>query len=229
MKPIKERKMREAPLGCNPQEYDLERKKSKNVGSLYSRAVLLLGVFCAFSATAAPEEGASRGRSESGVFPRVRDVRDQSEFRPHAGVMLGVADRNGSSSQDASFTLDVGFQPVVPFGYSVQIQHTPGDRPVPGGRSKFNTTNFLMKGVYHLGGGTSVLRHSYFGVKTGVVLSAMEGDNDLNFAVGPALGFDIPVDRSNRFTLGTEFAYLGVLGDASPDQVSLLGAVKYWF
>lgn len=180
------------------------------------------------SASAAPGEGSSAGRSESSTLPKIRESKTRAEFAPHVGVLLGFADRNGAST-NASYTLDVGFQPVIPFGYAVQVQHTPGDISAAGRDFKYNTTNFLMKGTYNMGGNVPVLQNSYLGAKAGAVLASMEGDSNVNLAIGPTIGFDIPVDRSNKFSLGAEAAYLAVLGENAPDQASLLGSMKYWF
>lgn len=187
-----------------------------------------VAAFSLSSAVAATGEASSSGRSASSTLPKIRESRTRAEFAPHVGVLLGVADRNGAST-NASYTLDVGFQPVIPFGYAVQIQHTPGDVSGAGYSSKYNTTNFLMKGTYNIGGNIPVLRNSYLGAKAGAVLASMDGDSGVNLAAGPTLGFDIPIDSSRQFSLGAEAAYLAVLGDNAPDQASFLGAMKYWF
>lgn len=180
--------------------------------------------FVAASAFAAPE-----GRSASSTLPKPREVEGQSELMPHLGVMAGVADLNGASMSGPAFLVDVGFQPYVPFGLAAQFQYQPGEIEVPGNDIDFNTTNLLLKGSYNFGGSTPVLQHSYIGMKTGLVVYSGDIESETNFAVGPTIGADIPVNMASTVTLGAEGTYLGVLGDNSPDQVSVLGAMKYWF
>ncbi len=189
----------------------------------HSLTALFVGSFAMSSAFAAPEG------SSSSTLPQVRNVRAESEFKPHVGLMAGVADLNGSSMTGPALLLDVGFQPYIPFGLSAQFQYQPGEIEVPGNDVDFNTTNVLMKGSYNFGGGTPVIRHSYIGAKTGLVVYSGDIESQTKFAIGPTIGADIPVNADENFTLGAEGTYLGVLGDASPDQVSLLGAAKYWF
>ncbi len=169
------------------------------------------------------------GRSASSTLPKPREVEAQSEFKPHLGVMAGVADLNGASMTGPAFLVDVGFQPYVPFGLSAQFQYQPGEIEVPGNDIDFNTTNVLLKGSYNFGGSTPVIQHSYIGAKSGLVVYSGDIESQTNFAIGPTLGADIPVNPAATVTLGAEGTYLGVLGDNSPDQVSMLGAMKYWF
>lgn len=185
---------------------------------------LVIGTFVATSALAATD-----GRSASSTLPRPRQVEAESEFKPHVGIMAGVADLNGASMTGPAFLLDVGFQPYVPFGLSAQFQYQPGEIEVPGDDIDFNTTNVLMKGSYNFGGSTPVIQHAYIGAKTGLVIYSGDIDSEMNFAIGPVIGADIPVTSEANLTLGGEATYLGVLGDVSPDQLSLLGAMKYWF
>lgn len=186
------------------------------------------GLFAAsFVATSAL--AATDGRSATSTLPQPREVGQESEFKPHVGIMAGVADLNGASMTGPAFLLDVGFQPYVPFGLSAQFQYQPGEIEVPGNDIDFNTTNVLMKGTYNFGGTTPVIQHSYIGAKTGLVVYSGDIESETNFAIGPTIGADIPVNPESTVTLGAEATYLGVLGDNSPDQASVLGAMKYWF
>jgi hypothetical protein len=172
----------------------------------------------------------STGRSESRTLPEPRAVENQSEWKPSVGLLMGYSALNGGEfSNNAAALVEAAFQPFVPFGLGAQFQYSPGDIEAAGPNPDLNTTNLLLKGTYNFGGDIVVLRNSYVGAKTGLTLYSGDVDTETHFSLGPVIGFDIPIDMQKHFTLGAEGTYLGVLGDASPDQVSLLGAAKYWF
>ncbi len=172
---------------------------------------------------------AADGQSVDGTFPKVRSA-GREGYQPHVGLMAGYAASNEEfSNQDGAVLLDVGFQPVVPFSIAAQYQYIPGSVKVPGAKFDYNTSNLLLKGVYNFGGDNLLLRNSYLGAKSGAVMTSLEDNTDTAFAIGPTAGFDIPVDTAKSFSLGAELSYLGVIGENTPDQASLLGAAKYWF
>jgi hypothetical protein len=180
--------------------------------------------------TAALADERNVGRSQNQTLPEPRAVDDRSELKPSVGLLMGYSALNGGQfSNNAAALLEAGFQPYVPFGLAAQFQYSPGDVDVAGPNPDFNTTNLLVKGTYNFGGYTPVLRHSYVGAKTGVTLYSGDQDTSTHYALGPVIGFDIPIDVQKHFTLGAEGTYLGVFGENSPDQASLLGAAKYWF
>lgn len=77
-----------------------------------------------------------------------------------------------------------------------------------------------------------MIRNSYLGFKTGAVLFDPEFTSTYGrFALGPTLGADFPIDSDDKFSLGAEATYLGVVGPAynTTDQFALSGAMKYWF
>ena len=195
-------------------------------------SIVAVGMFSmtltTIAAFGAPEGGSDAQRLESS-FQKVRPIEYRSEYAPHVGLFAGVADVNGGSVTNGSVLLDVGFQPAVALGLGAQIQFAPSHINTPFGEIDFNTTNILTKATYHLTGDIPVIRHSYFGAKTGLVLYNIEDNTDAHFAIGPTLGFDIPISPRDELSLGAEAAYLAVFGDNAPDQVSLLGAMKYWF
>ena len=183
--------------------------------------------FLAITAFAADD---TRGASRRDTFPEARPVDNRSEMKPSVGILAGYSALNGGAySNNAGAILEAGFQPYVPFGLSAQFQYSPGDVNVAGFKADLNTTNLLAKATYNFGGDIAVIRNSYIGLKTGATIYSGDFDSSTHYALGPVIGFDIPVDVHHNLTLGAEGTYLGVMGDNSPDQVSALGAVKYWF
>lgn len=168
------------------------------------------------------------GRSEEMVQPKMR-AWDEGGFKPHVGIGAGYLDaRDDVTTQDASFMVDAGFQ-VRPLELSGQFQYTPGSLKIGGQKSNFNVTDILLKAALVVGGDVPLLRDMYVGAKSGAVLHTLEEETTTYFAVGPTAGFDIPLDVENTFSLGAEGTYLALIRDNVPNQVSVLGSMKYWF
>lgn len=176
------------------------------------------------STMAAPE-----GMSESHTIPKIRRT-DASGFKPHVGLMAGFLGETGSATnQDGSAMVDAGFEPLAALETTAQFQYTPGSITAPGTKANYNVSNLLLKVAYNLGTDMPFIRDSYIGAKSGAVFNTLESDTKTYFSVGGTAGFDIPLDLSSNVSLGAEGTYLGIIGDDTPDQVSLLGAMKYWF
>ncbi len=193
----------------------------------YLASALVLASVCTSAAFAIDE-----GRSENNVFVAPRMVDNRSEYMPHVGLLIGGAGLNGSQYDNSvSYTLDAGFQPVIPFGLGLQAQFTPGESAAPGLDNSFDTTNVLVKTTYNFGGTTPVLRDAYIGAKSGITTYSTNNVSTTKFSAGPTLGFDIPLTMAKEVSLGAEATYLAVFGDdfGTPDQTSVLGAMKYWF
>ena len=189
-------------------------------------SAITLAILSAGSALAASE-----GRSEALVIePRISANRE--ELAPSFGIYGGAASQNGDGYRtDPSFMLDFAIQPFIPFSFALQAQYAPSSLNVPFAKIDFNTSNLLLKEVLNFGGTIPVLRNSYVGTKIGATMYTGDIDTKTHLSAGPTLGFDIPLSPANNVSLGAEATYLAVLGDdlATPDQTSLLGAVKYWF
>lgn len=161
-------------------------------------------------------------------------VADRSEMSPHIGIFAGAGNKNGTDyNTSASFMADVGFQPIIPISFALQAQYEPSSIDTIGGAKRdFNTTNVLLKETLNFGGSNPFFRHTYIGTKTGVAIYSGDLETKTYGAVGGTLGFDIPLAISDQgISLGAEGTYLGVIGtdDLTPDQMSVLGAMKYWF
>ncbi|MBC7386574.1 MAG: hypothetical protein H7301_10510 [Cryobacterium sp.] len=196
----------------------------------------ILSVACVLSfsvvvcASAAQDGNDVTATSRTQILPRPHAVDNRAELKPSVGILAGYSTLNGGSfSNNGAAILDVGFQPYVPFGLSAQFQYSPGNVGSGAAQRDLNTTNVLAKGTYNFGGYVPVLRNAYVGLKSGLTIYTGDIDTSTHYSLGPVIGFDIPIDQKKTMTLGAEGTYLGVLGENSPDQVSALGAVKYWF
>ena len=83
----------------------------------------------------------------------------------------------------------------------------------------------LGRGTYNFGGDIPVLRSSYVGVTTG----PMFVDSNVEWSVGPLVGFDIPLQQqtSNFLSLGLQAKYLYTTD--TQDSFSAGLALKYWY
>ncbi len=167
------------------------------------------------------------------TFPKIsRTVNVESQkMKPHLGLMAGVADPEASFKSVWEYGIDVGFQPITPIGFAVELSGVQTDRMHGPQHQKLNRTNLLGKATYHLAGTIPVIRHSYLGLGLGPIFETNSPYDGTHLGIAPLLGFDIPLkeDATNKYvSLGVAAKYLFVSG-ASPDQISLNGMVKYWF
>jgi hypothetical protein len=140
--------------------------------------------------------------------------------RPHMGILAGMADPIGPTVSSPTYGIDIGFQPYIPLATGFQISgFSPGQR--------YHRTQALVKGSYNFGGTIPIVKSSYIGGKTGIILDNQVAGLKARYAIGPMFGFDLPITRN--WTLGSEVAYLGVVGPEQMDIWSLVGAAKYWF
>lgn len=168
--------------------------------------------------------GAAFAQSGTSTFPKATGVpATRSEMKPHVGVLAGVAQPEGSYDAAGEIGLDVGYQPMVPFGLGAEITRFESNAREG---SDIERTSVLLKGTYHMGGATPVIRDSYVGVGLGPVFT----ESETAVQAAPIVGFDIPLERgtSQFFSVGANAKYALISGSDS-DALSVAGAVKYWF
>ena len=151
-------------------------------------------------------------------------VQSPEEYKPHVAILAGVANPEGSFDTGADYGVDVGFQPIIPFGLGAEISqsnYTADD---------FKRTSFLVKGTYNLAGDIPVLKESYLGLAAGILVEDTAGGADSYGGLMPNLGFDIPTFQVNQrwVSLGANARYM-ITGSNAPDVFALNGVVKYWF
>jgi hypothetical protein len=182
---------------------------------------LILALAASTTVYAAPAE-----RDSTSTFPKERPLSEWSESRPHVGVIAGVTAPEGSFDSTAEYGIDVGYQPYIPFGLGAELTHSRTRSDVD---ELLDRTSLLVKGTYHFGGTTMLIKDSYVGVGVGAI--AKNDGTDL--AAAPLVGFDIPLkDESQKgrefFSLGAHAKYM-VVSSNDPDGLSMNAVLKYWY
>jgi hypothetical protein len=184
--------------------------------SLLTAVVL---TFAAGLAGAAAGGTTTRGETNS-TFPKTTEAtRDQ--YRPHVGLMAGVATPEGDFRAGPEYGVDVGFQPIIPFslGAELTVAHNRADSG-----DTLNRTILMAHAAYNFGGDIIVLRDSYVGLGLGPVFRS----DGTDVATAPMVGFDIPVlaDANNIWSVGAQAKLLAVSG-GNNDATTLAAMVKY--
>lgn len=176
------------------------------------------GVVASLLAGSAYAQGTSTFPKASGA-PATR-----SEMKPHVGVLAGVAQPEGSFDAAGEVAIDVGYQPMIPFGLGAEISRFEANAREG---ADIERTAIMVKGSYNMGGTIPVIRDSYVGLGLGPVFT----ETETQFQAAPLVGFDIPLNRgatAQYFSLGANAKYALISGSDS-DALSVAGAVKYWF
>jgi hypothetical protein len=162
--------------------------------------------------------------STNSTFPKLHSVQDKEGYMPHAAVMLGVANPEGSYDAAPEFGVDVGFQPYVPFGLGAMFLSSSNNSK--NDSRNLDRTSLLARATYNFGGTIPVIRNSYVGAAAGPVWEM----GNVDVGVAPLIGFDIPLstDQNQKVSLGAQAKYLIVSSNES-DGLSVNGVVKYWF
>lgn len=161
------------------------------------------------------------------TFPAPREVQTTAEFKPHVGILTGFANTADDFGSAVNYGIDVGYQPVVPFGLGFELSRFTTSADLGGGlKEDLSRTKAIVRTTYNLGGTTPVIRSSYVGIGVGPVFDSRADSTYTKLGVNPLVGFDYPVDP--RFTLGLSANYLIIPG-TTPDTWGANGMVKYWF
>jgi hypothetical protein len=146
---------------------------------------------------------------------------------------------DGQLKGSVGYGLDMGFQPVIPFGLGLQALFYNSSYDVTGGRVGIKRAEVMAKVTYNMGGESLLTKYSYVGAKFGVLFTTpyfdngtvTNGNNYTRFGIAPAIGFDAPFagDR-DQWTAGIDLSYLFVVGpETNQDTFQALAAIKYWF
>lgn len=179
---------------------------------------LLTGSLTGFAQTMEDRMDRARGRLE-GTFPEVRASETEDDKRLHMGLTAGINDPENTEASP-EFGINVGFQPVVPFGVGADVSTTQLDDGTDDQR-----TTVLAKGTYNFGGDVPVLRSTWIGVGAGPVII----DDKFEWAAAPIAGFDIPLSSKMHdvLSLGVDAKYLFI--SDREDGLVASAAVKYWY
>ncbi len=166
--------------------------------------------------------------AQSDTTPELRTVQQDSEFKPHVGLGVGVGNPEGSLDAGGNYTLEAGFQPIIPISfigeYGVETYDTASS-------DKLVRNRLLMKANYNFGGTIPIIRYAYVGLGLGPMWEDTNGDDGLALAIMPQAGFDYPLRKiidQSPLTLGANVSQLFTTSD-NPDVFAVKGVVKYWY
>ena len=184
--------------------------------------------FCAlalFASTAviAQVPDAEEKKDPGPTFPEVKTVHNIEERRIHLGVNFGINSPEGSRGSTPELGIEMGFQPLIPFGLSLELSTS---RFSSDDDEFYQRTTILGKGTYNFGGDIPVVRYSYVGLGAGPVFLS----DGTELGVAPLMGFDIPLfgDTDHSYSLGFMTRYLFVTSK-DPDSLINSAAFKYWY
>ena len=160
-------------------------------------------------------------------LPTPREVQQDSEFKPHIGAQLGMANPEGGFDTGSEIGLDIGFQPYIPYGLGVEFTQVRAESKGEG--TSIDRSIVMAKATYNFGGDIAFIKHSYVGAGLGGVFYS--GDSSLVLA--PLLGFDIPLnqsaDRRTGIVSAGALAKYSILEGSNANTLSVNGMLKYWF
>lgn len=155
------------------------------------------------------------------TLPLIKEVHNREESRIHVGLNMGINNAEGTRGATPELGMDIGYQPMIPFGLSLEVSTSRFD----GADDEYNKrTTILARGTYNFGGDTPVIRYSYFGIAAGPVF--LNDGTEMGFA--PVIGFDVPLTEDKAYSIGLIAKYLFVTSK-DPDSLITSAAFKYWF
>ncbi|HXH75894.1 MAG TPA: hypothetical protein VNJ08_13065 [Bacteriovoracaceae bacterium] len=157
------------------------------------------------------------------TLPLIKEVHNAEERRIHLGVNMGINSPEGTRGATPEFGIDVGFQPLIPFGLSFELSTSRFDSSHD---EMHRRVTALVRGTYNFGGDTPVIKYSYFGLATGAVML----HDGAEMGLAPLFGFDVPLygEADHSCSLGFMAKYLFVTSK-DPDSLMTSAALKYWF
>lgn len=155
------------------------------------------------------------------TLPLVKEVQNKEESRIHVGFNFGINNPEGSRSSSPEAGIEIGYQPLIPFGLSLELSTSRFDSS----HDEFHRrTTMLMRGTYNFGGDIPVIRYSYFGLAAGAVF--LSDGTELGLA--PVAGFDVPLTDDHAWSLGFMAKYLFVVSE-DPDSLITSASLKHLF
>jgi hypothetical protein len=169
------------------------------------------------------------GEKPTSLIAEPRALEDENELKPHLGFILGVSNPEGSYSSGSEIGLSIGYQFYIP--YSLVFELSTNGNEAGGDNAELRRTKAVAQLSYNFAGNIPVLSKSYVGLGIGPMVESLRGDDNLELAVMPIVGFDIPLGgrpADNNFSLGANARYL-VSSSGLPNVFSANFAAKYWF
>ncbi len=155
------------------------------------------------------------------TFPVMRPIAQNSEYKPHVGLLFGAAVAEGNGSTSSEVGIDIGYQPYIPFGLAAEYSFS----QVGADKKSQDRNSFWAKGTYNFGGTIPLIMDSYVGLGLGAVLK----NDGTSFAAAPLIGFDIPIKiESTTISIGAASRY-AIVSDGDLDTFLVSGVVKFWY
>jgi hypothetical protein len=155
------------------------------------------------------------------TLPVIKKVENKEESRIHLGLNMGINSPEGTRGSTPELGIDIGFQPIIPFGLSLELSTSKFDGA---DREMHHRTTLMTRGTYNFGGDTPVIKYSYVGMATGVVFL----HDGMELGVAPVTGFDVPLNDDHSCSMGFMAKYLFVTSK-DPDSLITSVAIKHWF
>lgn len=164
---------------------------------------------------------------QSKTLPEARKAETHFEKKPHVGIFIGPSFAEGDYMTGGELGIDIGFQPVIPYGLGLELSRSEFQLHGDSG-SKIHRNNALLKMTYNFGGDIPIIQNSYIGLGLG---AAMLGDRAY-WAASPIIGFDIPSSDSKEkdyFSTGFFVKYLIYEHNAGPNYLTAGVMLKFWY
>lgn len=162
---------------------------------------------------------------DSGFLSMKKPNMFTSEYKPHFGLLAGVTSPEGSSDDESTLGLDIGYSPTR---QNATLGGEYSFSQIGSGRAEEDQHTVLLKAGYNFGGDTMLIRHSWIGLGAGAIFT----DDDTLAVASPMLGIDIPVTSQDKeyITLGANARYNFIENlEGVDDTMTINGAVKYWY
>ncbi|HXH75473.1 MAG TPA: hypothetical protein VNJ08_10940 [Bacteriovoracaceae bacterium] len=153
------------------------------------------------------------------TLPLIKEVHNAEERRVHVGLNFGINNPEGRRGATPELGLDVGLQPLIPFGLGFELSTSRFDASQDEMHRRLTA---MIRGTYNFGGDTPVIKYSYFGLATGAVML----HDGTEFGIAPVIGFDTPLYQD--CSLGFMAKYLFVTSK-DPDSLMTAASLKYWY
>lgn len=192
--------------------------------------IVLLVISLAFLVYLVPFRAEAADEDINKITVKPKPVEFQSEFKPHVGLLTGLANPEGNYRSSAEYGITVGYQPYIPFGLGLELSSTYSN--VSSGPEQYDLqrTKLLVQGTYNFGGSVPIINKSYVGVAVGPMLESVNSDDSWVIGTMPTVGFDYPFALNNGkdISAGLNARYL-VSSSGEPNTFSVNAMAKYWF
>lgn len=192
----------------------------KNTTLLFS-ALLAMGSTGVYA-----QENTENNNVLENAIEDIKDLNDTGLYKPHLALMVGASAPVENGYDAAAFTsVEAGYQIAVPYGIGLEIAtlEFEGDD-----KDDLSQVQLFVKGSYHFGGDTPIIKHSYVGLGLGTVYENRSSENFYG-AIMPNIGFDHPFKiGEEQISAGVNLRYTATASNEA-DNYGLNGVVKYWF